>query len=186
MASRQAFMGYQGMMLNPARQVRLAGTGRVRTRLAGTGQPPPAGLNCQATQDGGMICSDGTPFPPGCPKMPNANYPGVAQYRQEGNLLYPIPPPPPGGAAAAPVSPAPSAQPSGAFPGGSCPYQPPAAGAPAAPAGQQYPSGAPSYVTPGAPIPAPPPPPAMSSADSDVGSLVAVGGLGALVYFLLG
>jgi hypothetical protein len=27
-------------------------------------QPPP-GVCCQATQDGGVICSDGTGFPPG-------------------------------------------------------------------------------------------------------------------------
>lgn len=27
-------------------------------------QPPP-GVNCQATQDGGVVCSDGKVFPPG-------------------------------------------------------------------------------------------------------------------------
>lgn len=31
----------------------------------GGNAPPPPGICCQATQDGGVICSDGTGFPPG-------------------------------------------------------------------------------------------------------------------------
>ena len=30
----------------------------------GKTHPPPPGINCQATQQGGAVCSDGTVFPP--------------------------------------------------------------------------------------------------------------------------
>lgn len=35
-----------------------------RPMLGQKPQPPP-GVNCQATQDGGVVCSDGRVFPPG-------------------------------------------------------------------------------------------------------------------------
>lgn len=151
-----------------------------RVRLAGTGLPPPPGINCQATQDGGAICSEGTGFSPTCPKKPEPNVPGVAEYRQEGNVLIPIPPPPPGAApgvapagtapaAPAPVSPAAASQ----FAASACPMAAINAGvaaggvtapiatgpvplaptptAPAAPA-------APVAAAPATPLPPPPPP----------------------------
>jgi len=71
-------------------------------RLAGNGPVPP-GYNCQATQEGGVICSDGTGFPPGCPKCPAPNYPGVADKRVVGNMIVDVPPPWPAGSAAAPA-----------------------------------------------------------------------------------
>lgn len=43
-----------------------AGEGDPRLRKAlGQKRPPPPGICCQRTPDGGVICSDGTGFPPG-------------------------------------------------------------------------------------------------------------------------
>jgi len=56
-------------------------------------QPVPPGYNCQATQEGGVICSDGTGFPPGCPKCPTTNYPGVAEKKVVGSQIIDVPPP---------------------------------------------------------------------------------------------
>lgn len=67
-----------------------------RPRLSGDGPVPP-GYNCQATQEGGVICSDGTGFPPGCPKCPAPNYPGVAEKRVVGSQIIDVPPPWPEG-----------------------------------------------------------------------------------------
>lgn len=38
---------------------------RVKTVTLGQKQPPPPGVCCQATRDGGVICSTGKGFPPG-------------------------------------------------------------------------------------------------------------------------
>lgn len=181
---RRSLGGFGAVASLPLRNVRMAGSSR--PRLSGTGQPPPPGINCQATQDGGAICSEGTGFSPTCPKKPNPNVPGVAQYRQEGNVLIPIPPPPPGATPAAapagatptvPVAPSPAVQQN--FAAGACPLanamaQMPSGGVPAAPA---VPYGAapgtpplattpvPATVAPAAPaapiapVAAPPPPP---------------------------
>jgi len=39
--------------------------GGVQRRSLGTGHPPPPGVCCQATQDGGTVCSDGFVGPAG-------------------------------------------------------------------------------------------------------------------------
>jgi len=48
-----------------------------------TSQPqrrqPDAGVCCQATPDGGVVCSDGIIYVAGCPKAPEPNVPGTAQ-----------------------------------------------------------------------------------------------------------
>lgn len=50
------------------------------------------GLSCIATRDGGVICSDGTYFPPGCP-APELTEAGYAPYEQKQGFLFPEPPP---------------------------------------------------------------------------------------------
>jgi len=61
---------------------------RVRRATLGVGKPVPAGICCQATEDGGAICSTGQGFPPDCPNKPEPNFPGVAQYiNQEGYMV---------------------------------------------------------------------------------------------------
>lgn len=48
-------------------------------------------LNCVQTHDGGVICSDGTYFPPGCP-MPKFQEGEFATYRADQGFLFPVPP----------------------------------------------------------------------------------------------
>lgn len=51
-------------------------------------------LNCQGTPDGGVICSDGTYFSPGCPQKPAVTSPGVTTYTKEnGQTKLQTPPP---------------------------------------------------------------------------------------------
>lgn len=40
---------------------------------------PDPGVCCQATPDGGVVCSDGIIYVAGCPKAPEPNVPGTAQ-----------------------------------------------------------------------------------------------------------
>jgi len=61
---------------------------RVRRATLG-GLPVPPGMCCQATPDGGAICSNGQGFPPSCPNKPEPNLPGVAEYVQQGASLVP-------------------------------------------------------------------------------------------------
>lgn len=55
----------------------------------------PPGMNCQATADGNLICSNGVVYAGGCPYAPQVNYPGVAMVVAGA----PVPPPAPGAAA---------------------------------------------------------------------------------------
>jgi hypothetical protein len=48
-------------------------------------------LNCVETRDGGVICSDGTYFPPGCP-MPPYQEGEFATYSVRQGFLFPVPP----------------------------------------------------------------------------------------------
>ena len=64
------------------------------TRATLGGLPVPPGMCCQATPDGGAICSNGQGFPPDCPNKPEPNLPGVAQYVQQGGSLVPRTPAP--------------------------------------------------------------------------------------------
>jgi hypothetical protein len=64
-------------------------------RTLGVGKPVPPGICCQATPDGGAICSTGQGFPPTCPNKPEPNVPGVAEYIQQGGFMVPKPPPAP-------------------------------------------------------------------------------------------
>lgn len=48
-------------------------------------------LNCVQTHDGGVICSDGAYFPPGCP-MPKYQEGEFATYRANQGFLFPVPP----------------------------------------------------------------------------------------------
>lgn len=180
-----------------------------RVRMAGTGQPPPPGINCQATQDGGAICSEGTGFSPTCPKKPNPNVPGVAEYRQEGNLLIPIPPPPPGPGQATTASSAQPGQQASQFAASACPMAAINAGVaggaitapistgpvPMAPTPAAAPAAAPAPVAAAAP---PPPPisaallfPVSTSTNvpedkaNPLVGLAALGGLSLLVYLLV-
>lgn len=103
--TRSGFPGMQPLKPGPfsafaarARQVRPRMSGRLRRRMDGDGPVPP-GYNCQATQEGGVICASATEtvgFPPGCPKCPTPNYPGVAAKQTVGNTIIDVPPPPPG------------------------------------------------------------------------------------------
>lgn len=67
----------------------------------------PPGVNCQRTREGGMICSDGTGFPPNCTQCPGPNYPGTAAKAERINPvtgileLIDVPPPPATGGGAA-------------------------------------------------------------------------------------
>lgn len=61
-------------------------------RLGQTKQPPPPGVCCQLDPAGNTVCSDGRIYPPGCPKCPETNVPGVAEYQEVGGQLIPIPP----------------------------------------------------------------------------------------------
>lgn len=79
-------------------------------------QPDP-GVCCQATPDGGVVCSDGIIYVPGCPKAPEPNVPGTAQVQ---NGIPVLPTAESCGAAAAqgipPASTAPAAETKAAFP----------------------------------------------------------------------
>lgn len=55
--------------------------------------PTTPGLNCQRTPEGGVICSDGSYFPPGCP-TPKITTPGVATYDRSNGLVRSVVPPP--------------------------------------------------------------------------------------------
>ncbi len=56
--------------------------------------PKTPGLNCQRTPEGGVICSDGTYFPPGCSNTPPITSQGVATYvRTPGSISLATPPP---------------------------------------------------------------------------------------------
>jgi len=56
--------------------------------------PKDPNLNCQRTPDGGVICSDGTYFPPGCTTLPMITTPGVTGYdRSRGSATFQPPPP---------------------------------------------------------------------------------------------
>lgn len=68
---------------------------RVRRATLGAGKPVPPGVCCQATEDGGAICSTGQGFPPDCPNKPEPNVPGVAKYIQQEGYMVPKPPPAP-------------------------------------------------------------------------------------------
>lgn len=48
-------------------------------------------LNCVETQDGGVICSDGTYFPPDCPK-PKYTEGEFATYQSNQGFMFPVPP----------------------------------------------------------------------------------------------
>lgn len=61
----------------------------------GVGKPVPPGICCQATKDGGAICSTGQGFPPTCPNKPEPNVPGIAEYITQGGYIVPKPPPAP-------------------------------------------------------------------------------------------
>lgn len=81
----------------------------------GVGKPVPPGVCCQATPDGGAICSTGQGFPPDCPDKPEPNVPGVAQYIQQGGYMVPKPPPVPvNGSCPAPTAAAPTEKPAAA------------------------------------------------------------------------
>jgi hypothetical protein len=56
--------------------------------------PKSSTLNCQRTPEGGVLCSDGTYFPPGCTNLPPITTPGVAPYvRSPGTISLVAPPP---------------------------------------------------------------------------------------------
>jgi hypothetical protein len=80
---------------------------RVNRATLGVGKPVPPGICCQATQDGGAICSTGQGFPPTCPNKPEPNVPGIAEYINQGGFMVPKPPTAPVGGAcgAAPAAP---------------------------------------------------------------------------------
>lgn len=79
---------------------------RLMSPAMGVGKPVPSGVCCQATQDGGAICSTGQGFPPTCPNKPEPNVPGVAPYIQQGGYMVPKPPAVPvNGACSAPTAP---------------------------------------------------------------------------------
>jgi hypothetical protein len=48
-------------------------------------------LNCVQTRDGGVLCSDGAYFPPGCP-MPKYSEGEYATYKASQGFLFPVPP----------------------------------------------------------------------------------------------
>lgn len=83
----------------------------------GAGKPVPPGLCCQATEDGGAICSDGHGFPPTCPNKPEPNVPGVAQRINQDGYMVPKPPAAPvNGACAVAEAPAKKADEAGGVP----------------------------------------------------------------------
>lgn len=90
--------GYQQTFLPPLYfsrpRVDYATLARPR-RTLGVGKPVPPGICCQATEDGGAICSTGQGFPPTCPNKPEPNVPGVAKYITQGSYIVPQPPPAP-------------------------------------------------------------------------------------------
>lgn len=56
--------------------------------------PSDPNLNCQKTPNGGVLCSDGTYFPPGCVTLPAITTPGVTGYtRSPGSAKLSTPPP---------------------------------------------------------------------------------------------
>jgi len=86
---------------------------RVRRATLGVGKPVPAGICCQATEDGGAICSTGQGFPPDCPNKPEPNFPGVAQYINQEGYMVPKPPPAPVNGVCGVPSEVPKAKPAG-------------------------------------------------------------------------
>lgn len=75
----------------------------LRYRVANLGQtaapacpavPDVKGLNCQRTPEGGVLCSDGTYFPPGCANVPPITTPGVTTYDRSGGVVKLATPPP--------------------------------------------------------------------------------------------
>lgn len=52
---------------------------------------PSSPKNCAQTSDGGIICDDGTYYPPGC-NAPAPTEPGLAPYVQSNGFLFPQPP----------------------------------------------------------------------------------------------
>lgn len=74
----------------------------LRYRVANLGAPPALcpdlpqreDLNCQRTPNGGVLCSDGTYFPPECSNIPKITTPGVTPYdRSSGVVRLSTPPP---------------------------------------------------------------------------------------------
>ena len=47
-------------------------------------------LNCALTRDGGVLCSDGRYYPPGCP---SPKVTAEADYQKQGGALVPVTPP---------------------------------------------------------------------------------------------
>ena len=58
----------------------------------GAGKPVPPGVCCQATDDGGVICSDGNFFQSNSPNRPEPNVPGVAERINQDVPMAPRPP----------------------------------------------------------------------------------------------
>lgn len=75
---------------------RVVNLGQVQQNLPPTcpAIPQVPGLNCQRAPNGGVICSDGTYFPPGCTNIPPITTPGVTTYvRNNGSVSLAKPPP---------------------------------------------------------------------------------------------
>lgn len=53
------------------------------------GRPPAPGVCCQLDPAGNIVCSDGMIYPPNCPKCPDPNVPGVAEYDNDNGILRP-------------------------------------------------------------------------------------------------
>lgn len=49
-------------------------------------------LNCARTKEGGVLCSDGKYYPPGCPS-PKVEEGAAAEYERQGGWLVPVTPP---------------------------------------------------------------------------------------------
>lgn len=55
---------------------------------------PPSSVNCQRTPEGGILCSDGTYYPPACAAAFTVRTPGVTPYvRSQGQLALTTPAP---------------------------------------------------------------------------------------------
>ncbi len=56
--------------------------------------PPSSGINCQRTPEGGILCSDGTYYPPACAASFAVSNPNIAPYtRSPGSIALATPPP---------------------------------------------------------------------------------------------
>ncbi len=56
--------------------------------------PPAPNVNCQRTPEGGILCSDGTYYPPACAAAFPVNNPNIAPYvRSPGAVQLATPPP---------------------------------------------------------------------------------------------